>query len=122
MRKRNRTSELGLLERVMFSIMGPPQVGDVNAPTTITVDPAAAQCHRCGQRWDPHERVHTGSMIPPLPGRTALRSRRCGRAATAAFDAVRGAAPGATHPRRCGRRRPVPPAPLAPRPDRLPPG
>ncbi|MCU1693491.1 MAG: hypothetical protein JWM64_2582 [Frankiales bacterium] len=55
-------SRLGFLERLMFSFMGPPQVGDVNAPSTLVRDPAADLCHRCGQPWDAHERVHTGSM------------------------------------------------------------
>ena len=52
----------GRLERLMFSFMGPPQVGDVNAPSLVVADPAAALCHRCGQPWERHERVHTGSM------------------------------------------------------------
>ena len=52
----------GLVERVLFSFMGPPQVGDVNAPSTVVPDPAAALCHRCGTPWDGHERVRTPSM------------------------------------------------------------
>ncbi len=42
--------------------MGPPQVGDVNAPATVVPDPAAALCHKCGQPWDEHEVVRTSSM------------------------------------------------------------
>jgi hypothetical protein len=52
----------GLFERIMFSFMGPPQVGDVNAPRTVEPDPAAALCHKCGRPWDEHEIVRTGSM------------------------------------------------------------
>ena len=51
----------GLLERFLFSFMGPPQVGDVNAPSTMTPDPAADLCHRCGLPWDGHEIVRTPS-------------------------------------------------------------
>ncbi|MCW2620564.1 MAG: hypothetical protein JWL64_166 [Frankiales bacterium] len=53
---------LGFLERIMFSFMGPPDVGDVNAPAGVDSDPAAALCRKCGQPWERHGRVHTGSM------------------------------------------------------------
>jgi hypothetical protein len=52
----------GLVERVMFSFMGPPQVGDVNAPRTVEPDPEAALCHKCRRPWDEHEIVRTASM------------------------------------------------------------
>ena len=52
----------GLFERIMFSFMGPPQLGDINAPSTVKRDPAADLCHKCGQPWDQHEIVRTGSM------------------------------------------------------------
>jgi hypothetical protein len=55
-------ARLGLFERMMFSIMGPPQVGDVNAPSTVVADPADSLCRKCSQPWESHERVHTGSM------------------------------------------------------------
>jgi hypothetical protein len=49
-------------ERIMFSFMGPPQLGDVNAPITVQPDPAAALCHKCRRPWDEHEIVRTTSM------------------------------------------------------------
>ena len=52
----------GLVERFLFSFMGPPELGDASAPSTYVPDPAADLCHRCAQPWDRHERVHTGSM------------------------------------------------------------
>jgi hypothetical protein len=51
----------GLLERIMFSFMGPPQVGDVNAPSTVVPDPEAALCRKCRRPWDEHEIVRTES-------------------------------------------------------------
>ncbi len=52
----------GLFERILFSVMGPPQLGEHKAPEGYVPDPAASLCHRCGQPWDAHERVHTGSV------------------------------------------------------------
>lgn len=52
----------GLFERMMFSFMGPPQLGSNAAREGFVPDPAAALCHRCGKPWDDHERVHTGNM------------------------------------------------------------
>lgn len=46
----------------MFSVMGPPQLGENKAPDGYVIDAAANLCHKCGQQWDEHERVHTGSM------------------------------------------------------------
>lgn len=60
----------GAFERVMFSFMGPPQVGDVNAPRSVDPDPQAALCHKCHQPWDEHEIVRTGTMTyARCPGR-----------------------------------------------------
>ena len=61
-RSRKDPRRLGLFERILFSVMGPPQVGDVHAPSTLVPDPSADLCHRCGQPWEAHERVHTGSV------------------------------------------------------------
>jgi hypothetical protein len=41
--------------------MGPPQLGDVNAPVRACDDPQAALCHRCSRPWDEHEIVRTPS-------------------------------------------------------------
>jgi hypothetical protein len=51
----------GRFERVMFSFMGPPELGDVHAPPTSAPDPQAALCHRCAEPWDEHEVVRTSS-------------------------------------------------------------
>ena len=64
----------GRFERLMFSFMGPPQLGENKAPEGYTPDEAANLCRKCGQEWDAHERVHTGTMTyrrcPPAPGRS----------------------------------------------------
>ena len=52
----------GIFERFLFSFMGPPQLGEDRAPAGYVPDPAADLCHKCGQPWDRHERVHTGTM------------------------------------------------------------
>lgn len=51
----------GLLERLLFSFMGPPQLGDVSAPPSAAADPAADLCRRCGNAWSLHERVRSAS-------------------------------------------------------------
>jgi hypothetical protein len=51
----------GRLERILFSFMGPPELGDHKAPEGYVRDPSADLCHRCAQPWDGHERVHTAS-------------------------------------------------------------
>lgn len=61
-RRRKAAGELGLLERMMFGVMGPPQLGHPDAPSTVARDPAADLCHKCAQPWDEHEIVRTGSM------------------------------------------------------------
>jgi hypothetical protein len=42
--------------------MGPPQIGENKPPEGYVPDPAAELCHKCGQQWAQHERVHTGTM------------------------------------------------------------
>lgn len=51
----------GPFERFLFSFMGPPQLGDVNAPSTYQADPRASLCHKCGEPWDDHQRVQAGN-------------------------------------------------------------
>lgn len=64
MRKRRQkiAGELGFLERMMFAVMGPPELGDLNAPSTVQRDPAADLCRKCNQPWDQHAIVRTDSM------------------------------------------------------------
>ncbi len=52
----------GLFERILFSFMGPPQVGDVHAPRSVQLDPEAALCRKCHSAWSEHEIVRTGSL------------------------------------------------------------
>jgi hypothetical protein len=56
------TEKKAWFERLLFSFMGPPQVGDVNAPLTYVPDRAATLCHKCAEPWDDHEIVRTGTM------------------------------------------------------------
>ncbi len=51
----------GLVERLLLSFMGPPQLGDLNAPPSVADDPQADLCTRCGRSWAAHERVRTDS-------------------------------------------------------------
>lgn len=70
--KRRSKNRLGVLERSMFSVMGPPQLGENKAREGFVPDAAAELCHKCGETWAAHERVHTGSMTYrrcPAPGR-----------------------------------------------------
>ena len=49
----------GFLERFLFSFMGPPQLGDPNAPVR---SPARIdRCSRCGHPWDEHEVVRVST-------------------------------------------------------------
>ncbi|MCW2542862.1 MAG: hypothetical protein JWM40_414 [Frankiales bacterium] len=50
------------VERFLFSIMGPAQIGEDRAPVGYVPDESAHFCPRCDQRWTAHERVHTGAI------------------------------------------------------------
>ncbi|MCW2778971.1 MAG: hypothetical protein JWN17_2696 [Frankiales bacterium] len=64
MRRRTGSSDgrLGLFERLLFSFMGPPQIGEDRPREGYVPDPQADLCHRCGRPWTEHGRVHTSSM------------------------------------------------------------
>ena len=49
-------------EKLMFSFMGPPQLGELKARDGYVPDPQAQLCTKCGQPWDAHERVRTSNM------------------------------------------------------------
>lgn len=51
----------GRFERMLLSVMGPPQLGDVNAPAARRLDPQVDLCTRCGKPWDDHTHVRSGS-------------------------------------------------------------
>ena len=44
-------------ERVLFSFMGPPQLGDPSAPATEPVPGPVAFCTKCDEPYDRHEIV-----------------------------------------------------------------
>lgn len=52
-------TQAGLLERLLFRVMGPPELGDATAAPTTAADPGAQLCPRCRRPWDEHERVRT---------------------------------------------------------------
>jgi hypothetical protein len=47
----------GRFERVLFTFMGPPQLGDLNAPVRALPVVPVAPCPTCGQPYDEHEIV-----------------------------------------------------------------
>jgi hypothetical protein len=51
----------GWFERLLFTFMGPPQLGDISAPASAVPDAAVLACHRCRQAWTAHEVVRTSS-------------------------------------------------------------
>ena len=53
-----KATERPWFERFLMSVMGPPSVGDVHAPSTYEVDPADELCPKCGKPFALHERVH----------------------------------------------------------------
>ena len=56
-RRSERTAGLGLFERLMFSFMGPPQVGDGGGPARVPAERPVELCSRCRQPYDAHEVV-----------------------------------------------------------------
>ena len=59
----------GLVERVLFSFMGPPQLGDARAPARDVPPPPVAACPTCAEPYDLHEIVRdprlTYTRCPP---------------------------------------------------------
>ena len=58
----------GLLERFLFSFMGPPEIGDLTSPPRAPTGPVA-RCSRCSRSYDDHEIVRdpglTYTRCPP---------------------------------------------------------
>jgi hypothetical protein len=44
-------------ERVLFSVMGPPQLGHTGAPSREVPPPPVAPCPKCAQAYELHEIV-----------------------------------------------------------------
>jgi hypothetical protein len=52
----------GRWERLLFSVMGPPQLGDPGAPAGEVPPPPAADCPKCSRPYDQHEIVRTPQL------------------------------------------------------------
>jgi hypothetical protein len=62
--------QAGRFERGLFAVMGPAHIGENTPRPGYVPDEAANVCHRCGQPWDSHGRVHATNMTYrrcPLP-------------------------------------------------------
>lgn len=68
MSRRKHREGRGRLESLLFSFMGPPQLGDANAPIRHVEQPVTT-CGTCGRPHDEHEIVRsprlTYSRCPP---------------------------------------------------------
>lgn len=61
----------GRFERLLFSFMGPPQVGDLDAPARELPERPVDMCRTCGQPRDDHEVVRSPSLTyTRCPART----------------------------------------------------
>ena len=49
------------LERMLFSVFGPPELGDHSVPVAQPADQSLLSCPRCDRPWDAHESVRTSS-------------------------------------------------------------
>ena len=58
MAKRGRAGS-GRWERLLFSVMGPPQLGDASAPLREVAPPPVTACPKCGRPYDEHEIVRS---------------------------------------------------------------
>lgn len=60
---------MGFFERMMFGVMGPPELGDVSAPVLPLAQRAKEMCSKCHRPVDDHEIVRdpglTYSRCPP---------------------------------------------------------
>ncbi len=56
-RPRKDTTGRSRFERVLFSFMGPPQLGDLHAPARNLPPRPVELCGRCSQPYDDHEIV-----------------------------------------------------------------
>jgi hypothetical protein len=57
----NGAERRGLFERIIFSFMGPPQLGDVNAPIRASTRPVQL-CPKCGKPYEDHQLVRTAGF------------------------------------------------------------
>lgn len=59
----------GLFERLLFRVMGPPQLGDVHAPMADLPPPPVTRCPQCRRPYDEHEVVRDpGLTYSRCPG------------------------------------------------------
>lgn len=59
-------SKLGFLERMMFGVMGPPQLGDVDAPARELPARPVELCGKCKQPYSDHDIVRDPGLTYPL--------------------------------------------------------
>jgi hypothetical protein len=52
----DKATDRGRWDRFLLSIMGPPEVGDLNAPVR-TIEQPVRLCPKCGQDYEIHEIV-----------------------------------------------------------------
>lgn len=52
----------GRWERLLFSVMGPPQLGDAGAPVREVAPPPVTACPTCRQPYDAHEIVRSPGL------------------------------------------------------------
>lgn len=65
-----RKDSRGRIERVLFSFMGPPQVGDLSEPARELPPRPVDTCATCGRPRDEHEVVRTPTLTyTTCPGR-----------------------------------------------------
>ena len=53
-RSEGRRGFFGRFERALFSVMGPPQLGDLSAPVRVVAAQPVDICATCGQPRDDH--------------------------------------------------------------------
>jgi hypothetical protein len=61
-RRAGKIDVLGGLERFLLAIMGPPQVGDLDAPVREVPAGPVDICPRCGQPQDEHEVIRSPEL------------------------------------------------------------
>ena len=59
MRRVGRHQGRSRFERLLFSVMGPAELGDLNAPEPVLPDRPVDICPTCGQPRDDHEVVRS---------------------------------------------------------------
>lgn len=56
------TKAPGRFEKFLLSIMGPAQIGDLNAPSTLVPSAERDLCRKCGQPWSLHQVIRPSTL------------------------------------------------------------